>query len=202
MLTKPSLPLAAMIAITLSAGIATTLYAGSHRPDDKAAIELLRKAMGPRGHNLSFNHARAAFGANRPKYQAIIAALQTCLPKRSSGYDVIWPDGDPDPDDRLHCSIGGTDEPIARIEAMVRDADIVNLAYSQPSSPDEPGRIRAANFMIFSVGFAGSGVSTSISFNAKEPSCASQKDHDDGVYIEVRPLTGPPCEWVWEHDEE
>jgi len=49
---------------------------------------------------------------------------------------------------------------------------------------------------------SGSGASTSISFDADPVSCTSQKDRDDSVYLEVRPLTGPPCEWAWELDEQ
>ena len=199
------LPLAAMIAMALPAcadGNSARRHVRSRPVDHAAAMDLLGKSFAPRGRNLSFEEASGAFGGIRPKLEAIISVLETCLPKRSSGYGVIWDDDDPDPEAQLHCSIGGSDEPIGRFETMLRAADIVNMSYGRPSATDHPGHIRSASFMIFSVGFAGSGASTSINFDADPVSCTSQKDRDGSLYLEARPLTGPPCEWVWEHDEQ
>jgi hypothetical protein len=206
MFRKATLSLAAMIAIALpaSGGAIRTGAArqAQARPDDKVALDLLRKAFGPRGHNLSFDETHSAFDGTRPKLEAIIAVLETCLPKHSSDYNTTWADADSDMEESLHCSIGGSDEPIGKIKALLRAAGILCVAYTPPASPDDHGQVRAASFMIFAVGMAGSGASTSINFFANQASCAPEEQRDDGVYLVAKPLTGPPCNWVWEHDEE
>lgn len=206
MLRNLTLSVAAVIAIAPPvSGDATQTGAAQHAqqgPDDKAAMEVWKQALRPRGHNLSFGEARSAFDATRPKLEAIIAALETCLPKRISDYNTIWANADSDVEEPLHCSIGGSDEPIGKIQSLLRAAEILCVAYTPPASPDEHGRVRGASFMIFSVGLAVSGASTSINFSANDPSCAPEKQREGSIYFETRPLSGPPCHWAWEHDEE
>jgi hypothetical protein len=160
-----------------------------------------RAAFGPRGRNLSFREAQHELPRMRVGMEAILALLEECAPTRRGGYNVIWPEPDTDPTEKLHCSIGDSDKPLVKIEALLHENKIVNLSYA--SSPTAMGGVRVygAEFMIFSVGMAGSGVSTSIEFQPDHPDCSTHIQKEEGSYLAVRALDRPSCTWLWEHDE-
>ncbi len=133
--------------------------------------------------------------------EAIKALLQKCVPARTGGYNVIWPEAEKPPTEQLHCSIGNDDEPPTKIKLLLQENKIVNLSYASTSTPTGGVRVNSAVFMIFSVGRAGSGASTSIEFEPDHPDCSSHIQKEEGHYVAVRALDRPSCTWPWEHDE-
>ena len=172
------------------------------QPTHDQLMAFAKAAFGPRGRNLSYREAGHELSKMRVGMDAAITLLATCAPTRSGGYNVIWPKADALPLEQMHCSIGGSDEPLDKIKSLLADNQIVNLSYTSTPTPTGGVRINQAIFMIFSVGMAGSGVSTSIEFQPDYPDCSTHIQKDEGTYAAVRALNRPSCTWLWEHDEE
>lgn len=163
-------------------------------------MAIAKAAFGPRGRNLSYHEAKQELSKVRVGMDASIALLATCAPR--GGDNVIRLGAKMFAKEQLHCSIGDSDEPLREIEALLEADQIVNLSYA--SAPASRGgiRITRATFMIFSVGMAGNGASTSISFQPDHPDCSVHIQKQDGIYVAIRALNPPLCTWLWEHDED
>jgi hypothetical protein len=165
-----------------------------------AAVAAMKAAIGTKGQNYSYTQARKALGRLRPGLEALIALLEKCGPKREGDYQVIWADRDNAYPKPLHCTTGEGDGLIETIQSLMRESRVLGLEYAAHWKPGAPPKVFSANFIVFTVGLAGSGASTSIYFR-EQGACAREHDREDGSSLDVRALDPPHCNWLWEHDE-